>query len=233
MQIGVRALGAGLSQGILGGEGHHESAIGQVVGRNLLTPPKLARDAPVAHVLHPHPVHILEFGRVQAHGVVFHHFQRGLGEVLHFHEPLQAELGLNHRLSALRGLHNAGVLLDFVEQAGFLQVLSNVTAGSKPVLTHIQHGFFVERTVVGQNIDDRQVMLHAQLVVVQVVGGGHFQGTGTEIDRNIFVKNHRNFAAQQRDTHFRPGQVGVARVVRIHGHGHVGHNRFGPRGSHD
>ena len=169
---------------------------------------------------------------MQAHGIVFHGIQGGLGHVLHLHEPLQAELGLNHRLGPLRGLHDAGVLLDFNEQPGFLQIFGNLLARRKSVLAHVEHRFLIQRAVVGQNVDNGQVVLHAQLVVVQVVRRRHFQRPGTEVDRNVFVKNHRYFAAQQRYAYRPARQVGKPRVVGVHGHGHVGHNRFGPRRGH-
>ena len=60
---------------------------------------------------------------------------------------------------------------------------------------------FVERTVVIENIDGLEVVLLTEHIVVYIVCRGHLQGTGTELDINIFIPNHRNRTSYQRHNH--------------------------------
>ena len=54
---------------------HHKTARFIIPCRNSLSPPKLAADAPVFDVLHPVPVKVFEFGRIEFDLVVGHGFQ--------------------------------------------------------------------------------------------------------------------------------------------------------------
>ena len=102
-------------------------------------------------------------------------------------------------------------------------------AGGKTVFAHQNLGFFVERAVVVQNINDGQFVLNAQLVVVQVVGGGYFEATRAKIHRNVFVQNNRNLTANERNQHRFAMQVQIAFVVWINANSHISHNGFRAR----
>ena len=68
-----------------------------VVDRQPVAPPQLARDAPGADVLHPVQVHAAVVLGHDPHAAVAHGVDRGRGELVHAHEPLQRD----QRLDAL------------------------------------------------------------------------------------------------------------------------------------
>ena len=64
-QILVTRLLDGEFQGFFGSFSDHETAFGQVVGRNLMAPPQLTADAPVLDVLQPVTVEVDIFGGIE------------------------------------------------------------------------------------------------------------------------------------------------------------------------
>ena len=92
----------------------------------------------------------------------------------------------------------------------------------------------VERAVVVEDVDRLEAVFLTEHVVVHVVRRGHLQRTGTELDIDVLVADHRHGTVHQRHDHTGVrGQVPVARVVRVHAQRRVPEDRLGPRRGHD
>ena len=227
-QRGVARLRAGLLQRLLGRRGHHEAALRKVIGRDALSPPQLARDAPVLDVLHPVPVGILVFLGHEADRVLHDGFRRRTGQLAHREEPLHREFRFVGHARALRVAHVVGVLLGLFEQPRYGEVLLDLPAHVEAVLTRVHAHLVVDRAVVVEYVDGLQAVLLAQHVVVHVVRRGHLQRARAELDVHVFVADHRDRTAHQRHDDACVGrQPCVARVAGIDAQGRVAQDRFG------
>ena len=81
-----------------------------------MAPPQLARDAPVADVVHPLEVGLGPIRRNERDAAVFHCGDGGLGERLHLHPPLLGNQRLHHRPAAMAFADTQLVRLDLFEQ---------------------------------------------------------------------------------------------------------------------
>ena len=233
-QRGVARLGAGLLERLFERLGHHVAALGEVVGRDALAPPQLARDAPVLDVLHPVAVGVLVLLGDEADGILHDGLRGRLGQLLHREEPLHRELGLDGHARALRIADVVRILLGLFEQAGRIEVLLDLAAYVEAVLSHVHAHLVVHRAVVVEDVDDLEVVLLAQHVVVYVMGRGDLQRAGSELDVDIFVADDRNRAADQRHDDAGVGrQRGVTRVIGVDAERRIAQNGLGTRRGHD
>ena len=88
LQVGVATLLAGKLECFLCGLGNHELLVVVVICRDAVSPPQLARDAPVLNVLQPVLIGVLVLGRYKQNVVVHNGRQGDVGKVLHRQEPL-------------------------------------------------------------------------------------------------------------------------------------------------
>ena len=86
-----------------------------------MSPPELTGNAPVAHIFHPHPVHVFEFGRVELDNIVHDRRECRLGDFIHLEEPLHRELRLDHGITSFGVAHIGAVLVDFLQVACLVQ----------------------------------------------------------------------------------------------------------------
>ena len=178
-------------------------------------------------------VGVLELGGVEADGVVLDHFEGFLGEALHLEEPLGAELGLDDGVGALAVAHLVGVVFYLLDEAGLLEVLDDLLAAGEAVHAGILAAMLVERAVVVEDVDRLEVVLHAQVVVVDVVGGGDLQGAGAELAVHVFVHDDGHHAAHAGHYDALALEPGVALVLGVHAHGGVTHDGLGTGGGDD
>jgi hypothetical protein len=104
--------------------------------RHALPPPQLARNAPVAHVLHPVAVGVRTL-RMQLHAAVVHHLQGGFGQ-LHLHEPLEREARLDHRIGALAVAHLVRDVLGLHQPAPSPPAPSRFSCAREAVLADVE-----------------------------------------------------------------------------------------------
>ena len=75
-------------------------------------------------------------------------------------------------------------------------------------------------------------MAAAELEIVEVVRRGDFYGTRALLRIRVGIGDDGNAAAGERQHHVAADQIGVARILGVHGHRHVAQHRFGARGRH-
>ena len=175
-------------------------------------------------------VGVHELGGVQLHAAVGHGVQRGLGQLVHLHEPLQAQAGFDHRVGALAEAHLVHDVLHLHQVAAGLQVLGDLLAHHEAVLAHIEACGLAHGAIGVQRVDDLQPMALADLPVVDVVRGRHLQAARAELHVDVVVEDHRHGTLHHRDDAPLPLQVRVARVVRVNAHRGVAQDGLRTRG---
>ena len=71
------------------------------------------------------------------------------------------------------------------------------------------------------DVDQRQVVAHADLVIVEVVRGRDLHASGAEFALDVRVRDDRNTALRERQSHARADARPVTLVLGVHGHGGI------------
>ena len=227
--VAAAALGARvhvLHEGVL------PAAVLAVEHGDAVAPPQLARDAPVLEVVHPGEVGLGPALGVEGHLAGLHDLGGALFKLVHGHEPLLGEPGLERGVAAV-AVHDGVVeLLDLLEQAVLLEprnhglaALVARHAAELAVAVH-HHGVLVE------DVDLLEVVGLAHRKVVGVVGRRHLDEAGAEARVHVPVSEDRDLAVDDGQHHARTHELGLVRVGRRDGHARVTEHGLRARGGH-
>ena len=200
-----------------------------------MAPPQLARDTPRLDVAQPIEINIGPVPRYEFGTAVFHSLNGPRGQRADVKIPLLGHVGFEHDgLGFFVMRHGVDDRLDLVEQTECFKVRHNRLARHKTIQPAINLGHrIVQRRVLVQDIDQRQVVPPADLEIVEVVAGGDLHRAGALFGVGILVGDDRDQPACQRQAHQFAHQGLVAFVVRMDGHGGVAQHGFWPCGGHD
>ena len=187
-------------------------------GGDLVAPPQLAADAPVAAAAHPVQVVLGKAVRHKLDLALFHALNGGLGQGFHLDEPLLRHHGFNHGMAAVAGADLKLQRLDHFQVAGFQGIGGSLIISAGHV------------AVIGQHADDGQVMALADLKVVGVMGGGDLHNAGAFFHIGVLIAHDGNLFVQQRQNDMAAVQVGIARVLAVDGNGGIAQHGFGAGG---
>ncbi len=171
---------------------YHFPAPVTVVCRNPVSPPQLAADAPVADIIGPVEINLLQTFRNQFYITVFHRFHRGLNQFIHLYEPLFLYQRFYGCLTAVMSAYIVGIIFNLYQQPLTLQLRNDGSSRLIPVHTAVFSAVLVDGGIVVHHIDNRQVMALSHLKVVGVVGRRNLYHTCTEFHVHISVRNDRN-----------------------------------------
>ena len=93
-------------------------------------------------------------------------------------------------------------------------------------------GAVVDTGVLGENIEQGQIMALAHGVVVEVVGRGDFHAARPEGRVDVVVGDNRQGPAREGEGYPGPNEVLVSRVLRVHGYRRVSQKRLRSGGGH-
>ena len=93
--------------------------------RDAVAPPELAGNGPVLDVLQPVAIGVDPVWRHELHFARLDQFETALGEVVHLHEPLVGEEGLDDGAGTVAVRHGVDMGLDLLEQVLILQALDD------------------------------------------------------------------------------------------------------------
>ena len=192
-----------------------------VPGRNAMAPPQLARDAPIADVVHPFEISLGPVFGDELDVVRFDHGDSLLGERLHAHEPLRGEERLDDGLAAVAPADGQSVWLDFFQQAEALEIFDHAAAGLEAVEAGVGAGCGGHVAVFIDDLDARQIVAFAGLEIVGIVGRGDFDGAGAELRIGQIVEDDRDGTVHQRQIDSAAVEVVVARIFGVHGYGRI------------
>ena len=192
-----------------------------------MSPPQLARDAPVLDVLQPVLIGVLVFRGVELDFVVHHGWQGNVGKMFHAEEPLQRQTGLDGCVGVTLGIaHLVGVLFHTLHQTCLFKVAGYLFAAGKTVHAHIEGRLSRDGAVGIEDVDALEVVRLAEHVVVGVVGGSDLQTTCAKLYFDIAVFDDLYLASYQRHDDVVPLEPLVLRVFGVDTHGCVAHDGF-------
>ena len=201
--------------------------------RNAMAPPQLARDAPIADVLHPVVIHTLEPPGDHPNAAVFNSIDRRARQRLHPHEPLLAEHRLDDRPTALAMPDRMPVRLDLLDQPQPLKVGDDDLAAFEAVHSLVRPRLGVHRAVACHRDDRRQAVSLANLEVDRVVPRRDLERSGPELRVYRLIRNNRDLALDDRQQRFPPDDLLPSLHARVHRDRHVRDNRLRPRSGDD
>ena len=110
-----------VADGLFLGFGDKHLIVRSIPCRNLVTPPKLTRDAPGLDIVHPFKVGLLPVLRDKTGRAAAHRGDRGLRHRPGVDIPLVGQIGLDHHAGAVAMRHHVRVGLDPLQEAEILQ----------------------------------------------------------------------------------------------------------------
>src|SRR5438477_12480495 len=111
----------------------HKISLFVIPGRNSVSPPELATDAPISDIFHPVAIKIFELEGIKFYFFIDNCIKGGLVKFFHINPPLQGEAILHHHVCSLAESNLVRVILDFYQVALCLQVLCNFLSCFKTV----------------------------------------------------------------------------------------------------
>ena len=124
--MGAAALGAD-GRGLFGN--HGLAAIVTVPGGDLVAPPQLTADTPIAAALHPVDVVLGEALGHELDLALLHALNGGLGQWFHLDEPLLGDHRFNDGVATVAGAHVVGQGLGLFQGTAGFQVGQDGLAG--------------------------------------------------------------------------------------------------------
>ncbi len=194
--------------------------------RDLVAPPELAADAPVLEVLHPVGVGLgpalgAELDLAGCHRV------GGFLDAGILEEPLHRNARLDRHVRALGEADVVLIFLHLDEQTHLFQLRGGLFARHEAVeAVQLGNVRAVDVRVRREDVDDLEVVAETDFKVGLVVGRRDLQRAGAELDVHVIVGDHRDRGVRERPEHRASHVFRKARVLRVHGHGHVAHQRF-------
>ena len=152
-----------------------------------MPPPQLSTHAPVLDILHPMAVAVLELRRMEGNCTIHNVIQRRLCKPFHLQEPLQRQSRFNDRICPFRSTNAVGVIFRLDEVFRNLQHLRYLLPRIKSIHTIQSPTGFVKGSVRIENIDAFQIVLLAQVVIIDVMSRSHFKTTGSKFPIDIIV----------------------------------------------
>src|SRR5215831_7508601 len=164
-------------------------AIGAVPCRNTMSPPQLARDAPVMDVLHPLQVDGPVVVRRNADVAFGDGARRRLGKahaavrrlLVNRNEPLLGKPRLNNSFAAVALADGVGMVLGPRQQAALLQVLQNSLSRIVAVETFVGSAVFIDARLLVHHRDLWQIVTLANLKVIGIVRRRDFHRAAAEL----------------------------------------------------
>ena len=218
-----------------------------VPGRDPVTPPQLAADAPVLDAAHPLEVGAVPVLRHEADATILHRADRRLRQRRDAHVPLVGQPRLDDRVAAVAPRNLQRVRVGALDQPARLEqreylaarVLARQSAqrDGDRLERRLRHrivavGGGQDRRVLVEHVQHRQRVALAEFVVVEVVRRRDLDAAGTELRIDIGVGHDRHQATRDRQAYRAADEMAVALVIRMHGHGRVTEHRLRARGGH-
>jgi len=197
-----------------------------------MPPPELAADAPVADILHPVEVDLLKTLRHDLDLTVAHSLDGLLRQRPDPDEPLHADQRLDQLAAALADGHTVPVRLFFDHQPGRAHIGPQPLPAHETIETGIWPGVLVERRILVEDVDHRQVVALADLVVIRVVAGRDLERAGAKGAVHILVRDHRDGAVEDGDEHLLADQVAIALIFRVDGYRRIAQDGLRAGGRH-
>ncbi len=228
-QLATAAVAA--DRRILAGNGNQITVVTKP-GRDSMSPPDLAADAPVADIVHPLEVGLFPLFRDDFGTPVLDGGDSLLGQRLDLDVPLQAHIGFDDGLATIALADRIEVLFGALEQFARRQIRQHLLPGGIAIQALIGAAVGVDHTRLVKDIDEFEVMATADFKVVEVVSRSDLYRAATEFLVNVIIGDDRDFTTDQRQHNALADQISIAFVFGMHGHGGIAEHSFGSGGGH-
>ena len=210
---------------------HDLAAVVAIISRNPVSPPELTGNTPVADILQPVQIRLVEALRHESQIAVLDGLDSWLCHFLHLYEPLLLDHGLNSGAAAVVGSYVMDMVYHLHQQPLLLQFLYHDLAGLVAIHACVLAAVLIDGCVVVQNIDLRQVMTLSYLEIVGVMCRGNLYYAGTKLLIYISVCDNRNLTTYQRQDHGLTYDIFIPLVIRVYCQGAVAKQGFRSGGS--
>ncbi len=211
------------------GVGGERSIVRSVPDRNPVPPPQLARDAPVADVLHPVDVQLRPAIGDEPDAAVLHDLDRPLRQGLHPHEPLRRDQRLDRRVTPFAVADRVPVRLDLLEVPVGLQPIDDRLPCRLAVHPGERSAVLVDRPVGVQDVDRIEAVRLTDLEVDRVVRRGDLERPGPELGIDQLSPYDRKRPTEDRKARRLADQMSVPLVVGMNGDRRVPEHRLRAR----
>src|SRR4030043_442230 len=212
--------------------GSHLGAILTIPYRDAVPPPQLSADTPVPDVLRPVKICLGEAFRNYGDPAVLNSLDGGFSQRLCSDEPLQADLGFNHRLATTTMSYRVRVGLDFLQKSFVFQVSQHLISTGEPFQSLVGTSVFIHSGIGVHDIYQGQIMSLSYLEVREVMGGRYLQGSGAERSINSSIGNYGNSSIYDRKSDILAYEILVALVLGIYRHSRVAQESLRSGGGH-
>lgn len=156
-------------------------------GRDTVSPPKLARNAPVNRVLEPAVPGADELVGDDFKVAGLDAVHRGLRHDVSFDVPLGLDAGFNDVTAPAADGDAHGVVLLVPEEPDLLEILDDLGAAVEPHHALVGASVIVDGALVIEDVDEGEVVPLAGIVIVGIMGGGDLHGSRTKggIDHGV------------------------------------------------
>ena len=193
-----------------------DAAARAVPDRNAVSPPKLARDAPIANICQPVGENLaLVVGR-NLDQALLHRCQPSISQRPHLAKPLCRHARLDHGFASIAHPHRERMIVHFDEQSLRFQIGHHAAACVEPIQPRVRPRCGAHLPVLGHHVDLRKLMPAPHFEIVRIVRRSYFHRPGAEFAIHISVGDDGNFAVHQRQQNLLAHQMPVALVFRMH-----------------
>ena len=196
-----------------------------------MTPPKLARDTPVANIFQPVIVSLYPALGAEFDLSTINRFKRRFGKRFHFNKPLFRKTWLNRNMRAFTVANFMNMFFNFIKQAKFLKIFDNSLATNITIHTLV---FFrnaiIHAGIFIHDIQEFKFMAQPDLIIVRIVSGGDLNCTCSKFHINVRIFNNGNLAISQRKKNSFTNEVSVTLIFGINGNGCIAQHGFGAGG---
>ena len=230
MHVMAAALGAHV--GVLG-EGVLPAAVLAVEHGDAMTPPQLARDAPVLEVLHPGGVGLRPARGVEGDLAGVDGIERRPLELVDGHKPLLGQPRLKGGVATV-AVHDGVVeLFDMIEQVVLLEPLDDGLAALVAVHAGELAVALNNHRVLVEDVDLRQVVGLTHGVVVGVVSRGDLDEARAKVGVDMPILKDGDLAVDDGEFDGLTHKGGLLGILRGDGDACVAEHGLGARGSDD
>ncbi len=208
---------------------HQLATVITVKGRDLMPPPELTRDAPVADVFQPVEIRFAEMLWHKFRPAVLYGVDGRAGQRFHLYKPLFGYTGLHCGTTAVAGSHVVVVILCLHQRPFRLQILYNSLPGLIAVHPRIFLILLHDPCILCENVDYGKVVTQPHLKVVGVVCRRDFYDAGSKFHIHIIVCHQRDFPVDNGQDQCLAHQILISLIFRVHRHCRIAQQRLGTR----
>ena len=152
---------------------------------------------------------------------------RRTGKGIHFHKPLQGNFRLDDCVTALACADVVAHRFNFKKIPQFSEIVHNSLTRFEGGQSGVGATLICHMSIIGQDINYRQVMTQSDFVIVRIVRRRNFYVSGPEFRIDVRIGNNRYIAIGKRKMHHATDVMSSLFIVGVHRDGRVSKHCLG------